>query len=166
MKTAHNDKAGAAAALLVFCIFTVSVLTVLTFGVGAYKNMTDISRESHDERVCLSYIWTKVKNADEAEKVYIGDFGGLPALCLDEVYGGVTYHTMIYHYEGQVCELFFEDGLEFAPGDGVTVIKNESLSFERLEDGLIKASAGAESVFISPRGKMKIAYATGEGAIE
>ena len=156
-------KIGTAAALMVFCIFAMSALAVLMLGVSAYVNMTDISREEYDERVCLSYIWTKVKNGDEAGKVYIGDFQGLPALCIDEIYEGATYHTMIYHHEGRVHELFFEDGLEFSPEDGVPVIKNGSLSFERLDDGLIKVSAGSESVFVSPRGKIGIAFAGKRG---
>ena len=152
-------KNSTSATLIIFCVFAVSVLTVLMFGVGAYKNMTDISREGYDERVCLSYIWTKVKNGDAAEAVYVTDFDGLPALCIDEVYGGDKYHTVIYHYEGWVNELFYEDGLDFSPGDGMPVLKNEALSFERLEAGLIKISAGAESVFISPRGQSGIALA-------
>ena len=156
---AGTAKIGTAAALMIFGIFTMSVLAVLVLGVDAYKNMTDISREGYDERVCLSYLWTKVKNGDEAERVYIGDFHGLNALCLDEIYEGATYHTMIYHHEGWVYELFFEDGLEFSPEDGVPVIKNGSLSFEQLDDGLIKVSVGSDCVFISPRGKKGIALA-------
>ena len=161
MKAVQDNKAGMAAALIIFCVFTMSVLTVLTLGVSAYKNMTAISREGYDERVCLSYIWTKIKNGDEAGKVYIDDFKGLSALCLDEVHDGVAYRTMIYSYEGMVYELFFEAGLVFSPEDGVPVIKNDSLSFEQLETGLIKVSAGSESVFIYPRGKAMIPYAVG-----
>ena len=166
MKTFSDSKAGTAAALMIFCVFTMSVLTVLMLGVNAYKNVTDISREGYDERICLSYIWTKVKNGDEAGMVSVRDFHGLPALCIDEVYDGATYHTMIYHHEGRVWELFFEEGLEFFPEDGVSVIGNESLSFEPLEAGLIKVSAGSKqygslSVFIYPRGRTGIAYAAG-----
>ncbi|MCL2767586.1 MAG: DUF4860 domain-containing protein [Synergistaceae bacterium] len=150
-----------AAALVIFCIFTVLVLAVLALGVSAYKNMTDISLEIYDERVCLSYMWTKVKNGDDAGKVYMVGFHGLPALCIEEVYEDIKYITLIYHYDGWVYELFFEDGLEFYPEEGVPVIRNKSLSFERFEDGLIKVSVGSESVFISPRGKTGIAFAGG-----
>jgi len=161
MKTVHDNKAGTAASLMIFCVFTMSVLTVLMLGVNAYRNVTDISRDGYEERICLSYIWTKVKNGDEAERVYISDFQGLSALCIDEVYDGAIYHTMIYHYEGWVYELLFESGLEFSPMDGIPVIRNASLSFERIEDGLIKVSAGSESAFISTRGKMNTAFGGG-----
>ena len=169
MRTVRGNKAdtaktGTAAALIVFCVFTMTVLTVLMHGVSAYKNVTDKSREG--ERVCLSYIWTKVKNGDEVGMVSVADFHGLPALCLDEVYDGVVYRTMIYHYEGFVYELFSEAGLEFSPEDGVPIIVNESLSFELLGDGLIKASDGTESVFIFPRGKTGVDFAWDGGPVE
>ena len=160
------DKIGAAAALMIFCVFTMTVLTVLMLGVSAYKNMTDISLEGYEERVCLSYIWTKVKNGDEAGMVYVKDFQGKNALCLDEVYDGTTYHTMIYHHEGWVYELFAEAGLLFSPEDGVAVIKSESLSFEGIEDGLFKVSAGSQSVFISLRGKTEVAFAQNGRPVE
>jgi hypothetical protein len=166
MKAVRGDKTGTAAALMVFCVFTVSVLTVLTLGVDAYKNVTDVSREGYEERVCLSYIWTKIKNGDKAGMIFVEDFQGLSALRLDEVYDGVTYRTLIYSYEGRLYELFFEAGLEFSPGDGAPVINNESLSFEWLEDGrLMKITAGAESVFISPRGRTGPAFAA-KGGVE
>ena len=161
MKSISENKVGSSAALMIFCLFAMSVLTVLMLGVSAYRNMTEISLEDYDEQVCLSYIWTKIKNGDEAGTVYVGDFGDRPALFIDALYGDATYHTIIYHYEGRVYELTFESGLEFFPGDGVPVIENESLSFERLEAGLIKVSAGYESVFISPRARGGIVFAGG-----
>ena len=165
MKTVHDNRAGTATALIVFCVFTMSVLTVLVLGVSAYKKVMDITREGYEERLCLSYIWTKVKNGDKAEKVYITDFQGLTALSIDEVYDGITYHTVIYHYEGWVYELFYESGLEFSPGAGVTVIGVDYLSFEPTEDGLIKVSAGSENVFISPRAKSAVAF-NGGGSVK
>ena len=159
MKPARDGKAGTSAALMVFCVFTMSVLTVLMLGVGAYRNMTDLTREGYGERVGLAYVWTKIKNGDDAGMVYVTDFSGLPALCIDELFGDALYRTMIYHYEGRIYELFFEEGLEFAPGDGVPVIGSESLAFEVQGAGLIRVSAGYESVLISPRGGAGIARA-------
>jgi len=164
MKAVHDNKTGTVATLMVFCVFTMSVLTVLMLGVSAYRNVTDISREGHEERLTLSYIWTRVKNGDEAEKVYVTDFHGLSALSIDFVYDGVMFHTLIYHYDGWLYELPFESGLEFTPGAGMRVVKSASLSFEELDGGLIKASAGSQSAFISPRGKMNIPFGVlGEG---
>lgn len=150
-KSVRGQKIDTVFVLIIFCIFASSVLIVLMLGGSIYKNMADISQAGYDERTCLSYIWTKVKNGDEAGKIYVDDFNGQAALCLDEVYDGVTYRTVIYYYDGWVRELFSEAGLALAPEDGVAVIKTDSLAFEQLQDGLIKAAAGAGSLLISPR---------------
>jgi hypothetical protein len=138
--------------LIIFCVFAISMLLVLMFGASIYKNMTEISREGYDECTTLSYFWTKVKNCDDAGKVYIGDFQGQPALCLAEVFGDTTYLTMIYRYRGRLYELFTEMGIELDPEDGMPIIDVGDLEFYELDDGLIKITAGAKSVLIAPRG--------------
>ena len=142
--------------LLIFCLFAMSVLITLMLGAGVYKHMTDISGEGYDERTCLSYIWTKIKNSDQIGKISVGDFDGTPALRLSEVYGDTTYETRIYLYDGWVYELFCEESLDAHPSDGVPIIKTDSLSFEQLDDGLIRASAGSGNVLLYPRSKAGI----------
>lgn len=146
--------------LVVFCAFAASVLMVLMLGGSVYRNITEESQEGYEQRTCLSYIWTKVKNGDSAGSIYVGDYHGLSALCLEKDYGGVIYQTVIYHYEGWVREILYESGLEFYPEDGQQVIEAESLSFEALENGMIKAvcsDGGKEmSLFISPRAQTGI----------
>lgn len=139
--------------LVVFALFTVSAALALTFGGRIYKNIVEVSEKGHDERICLSYIWAKVKSADEAGCVYIGDFNGLPSLILKEEYDGITYQTVIYYYDGWVLELFYEKGLEFTPGDGEAIIKTESLAFKEINDKLIKVTVNSTSLLISPRGE-------------
>ena len=147
----QGGRFGDAAVMMIFCVFIVSVFTTLILGVRAYQLISEASVHGYDERVGLSYIWTRVKAGDDAGKVYTGNFHGLNALFIDEEYGGVIHHTVIYHYDGWICELFYESGYEFHPKDGVPVVKNESLLTERLDNGLIKISTGEQSVIITPR---------------
>jgi hypothetical protein len=114
--------------------------------------MTEITRDGQDERTLLSFIWTKVKNCDNADSVHIGEFCGLPALCFDEVYGDTLYQTSVYLYDGWVYELFCETGVEFEPQDGVRIISVNDFSFEEYGYGIIKVSSGAKSLLIYPRG--------------
>ena len=137
--------------LIIFSVFALSVLMVLMLGASVYKNMTEITREGQEERTLLSFIWTKVKNSDDAGSVYVGEFCGLPALCFDEDIGGTQYWTVIYHYDGWVYELFSEKELEFFPEDGERVLEIPELSFEEHEYGLIKVSSGKKTLLISPR---------------
>ena len=153
MKAVNGKRADTAVVLIIFCMFAMSVFTVLMLGVSAYRNIAETSTQGHEERVCLSFIWTRAKIEDEAGKMYVGDFHGLPALFIDEEYSGTAYQTAIYHYDGWIRELFFEARFDFLPRDGTRVVRSESLMLEQYENGLIKVTAGPESVYIFPRGR-------------
>ena len=162
-KKIRRQKIDTVFVLIIFCVFAISVLMVLMLGASIYKNMSEISRDGYDERTVLAYFWTKVKNGDDAGNIYIGDFHGIPALCFDEVYTDSTYVTMIYHFNGQVYELFTEVGYELGlePEDGESVMKVDNLRFEGLDNGLIRVTVGSKSTLISPRGKTGISLAEG-----
>jgi len=153
MKAVRGERVSGAAALIVFCVFAMLVFSVIMLGAGAYKNIVGASRDGSEERICLSYVWTMVKNNDGAGGVYVEPFGGGPALHIVEVHGDSAYLTIIFHHNGWVCELFAEAGQEFSPDYGARVIKVDSLEFEQLEDGNIIATSGEISVFIAPRGR-------------
>ena len=137
--------------LIIFSIFAMSVLLVLTLGASMYKNMTETSRDGQAERTLLSFIWTKVKNSDEGGIVYVGEFHGQNALCFDEIIGDEEYQTVVYYYDGWVYELFYDKSIELLPSEGERVMEIENLLFEEAEYGLIKVSAGDKSLLISPR---------------
>lgn len=148
-KTKSGWKIDSFFVLIIFCIFITSALMSLILGAAAYKNIIDRSYEGQDERICLSYVCTKIKNADN--KVYVGDFYGQSALFITKEYEGVVYRTAIYLYDGWVCELFSETGLEFLPEDGMPVIEAENLVFEEMENGLIEVTVNSQSLLILPR---------------
>ena len=152
-KTNNSGRIGTLFTLFVFCVFAMSVLIVLMLGGNIYKNTVGKTHAYYDERTCLSYVWTKVKNGDQAGMVYVEDFYGVPALCLEEEYDGVAYKTRIYQYDGWVYELFGEADLEFDYEDGTQVMPVVSLVFTARENGLIEAAVNARSMFIFPRGK-------------
>ena len=153
VKTTGKNRIETVFVLVIFSVFALSVLMVLMLGAGVYKNMTEISREGQDERIVLSFIWTKIKNGDEAGSVYTGDFYGGSALFFDKDYNGAPYRTVIYHYDGWLYELFSEVGYEFFPEDGARVFEISNLSFEDAEYGMIKVTAGDRSLLVSPRGE-------------
>jgi len=150
-KTVQNQKIDTVFVLIVFCVFAVSVLMVLMLGANTYKSITEMSREGQDDSTVLSYIWSKVKNGDTAGNVYVSDFHGQPALCIDEQYGQTLYQTVVYYYNGWVYELFSEPWLNLPPEGGAQIIRADDLSFETLNHGLIKISSGPKSLLISPR---------------
>ena len=158
MKTTRMRQIDTIFVLIIFCVFAMSVLIVLSLSGNIYKNTVSLTQEKSDEHITLSFIWTKAKNGDALDAVYVDDFHGLPSLFLEEEYGEVTYLTTIYLYEGWIHELTYERGLELYPQDGVRIIRAESLELEQSESGFIKVTTGDDSLFISPRSK-NVAFA-------
>jgi len=142
--------------LIVFSTFAISVLMVLMLGASIYRNINHISRENEAEKTALSYIWTKVKNSDNADSISIDVFNGAPALFINETLGGTVYRTKVYHYNGWLYELFSEATLEFSPADGTRILLVDSLTFEAVENGLIRVTAGGMNLMLSPRGVSNI----------
>jgi len=146
--------------LIVFSIFAVSVLMVLMLGASIYRNINEISREGESEHTALSYIWTKTKNFDKADSISVGDFNGVPALIIDETLGGTEFTTAIYFYDGWLYELFSEAELNFSLEDGSRIVRVDNLTFEALDNGLIKATTGNKSLFLIPRSGFDIPKGT------
>ncbi|MCL2717737.1 MAG: DUF4860 domain-containing protein [Lachnospiraceae bacterium] len=142
--------------LFIFCMFIFSVLIVLSLSGTGYKNIINLTQKKADEQIALSFIWTKVKNGDEINKVYLTDFHDFPALCIESEFDGITFFTMIYHYDGWIREMFFEKGYPLSLGDGFPIMKAETYRLEQLEQGLLRISVNNESLLISPRGKKGI----------
>ena len=107
MKNSGKSKVDTVFVLIIFSVFALSVLLVLMLGARVYKNMTDITSENQEERTFISYVWTKVKNGDKNGSARAGEFGGLSALCFDEVIGGDSYQTVIYHLKA--CWVYGDD---------------------------------------------------------
>jgi len=163
MKAKRGESAGGAAALMVFCIFAMLAFAVLMLGAGAYRSIAATSREASDERLSLSYIWTRVKNNDDVGMVYVTVYNGNQALFIEEKVGQQTYHTIIYHHDGWIREVFTEAGNEFKPGAGTRILQASELRFQQQENGSIEVATDAESIIITPRGAAGIPLPKGGG---
>ena len=129
--------------LLLFCLFTVSMLMVLISGANAYKNISAELDTQYGKRTCLSYIVTKVRHYDSVNEaglsnVYISDFEGVNALSLAEEIDGMLFVTFIYCYEGYLYELFAAHDSGLYPEDGLQVMPVDLLSFEMVMPSLLK----------------------------
>lgn len=124
--------------LTLFCMFAASVLLVLLAGAGAYRNIAGQMEEQYTERTCLSYLDAKVRHYDCIDMVAVEPFGQENALVLYEEIGETRYKTVIYYADGYVRELFFEDGLEFQPGDGEIILPAQNLQVEWETESLLQ----------------------------
>ena len=140
-------------ALMVFCIFAVSVFLVLILSASAYVSTSDIANDGRNERIVLSYVRTKIRTTDTAGAIFLGDFGGVDALHLTERFGDREFVTRIYYYDGWIRELFHEIGFDFEPADGIPLfqVSTPGLLFEQLDNGLLRVSTAYDAMLIFPR---------------
>ena len=115
--------------LVLFGVFAICILAVLLTGAGAYGRLVDRQQNSYAERTVPQYIATKVRQADTADAVSIGTFGGVESLELKESLDGKEYLTRIYCYDGFLRELFSEASGEFDPEDGECILEAEQVEF-------------------------------------
>jgi hypothetical protein len=153
-KTVKNRRIDTIFVLIVFGIFAFSVLMVLMLGASIYRNMSEMSQEGQSERMVLSYIRTKVKNYDGADRVHVGDFSDIPALTIDEKLGDNVYQTLIYHHSGWLYELFTETPHYFVPEDGMSIARIDEVTFTEEPGGrYIRIAIGDFDMFMVPRGR-------------
>ena len=108
--------------------FAIASLVLANVGVRVYKNIVQENSDNFKLRTSLSYVATKVRQADVQDKVYIDHREGIDMLVMEEDIDGVTYERMIYLYEGKLYEVFHELGGEFYIEDeayGYTIMEIE-----------------------------------------
>ena len=121
----------ALAALLMFGVFAVGILSVLLGGADSYRRLTQRDRVSYDERTCAQYMATKLRQAPSPESVVLSSFGDGDALLISQQVGQAEYCTRVYCHDGYLIELFAASGGEFAPEDGERLLPAQGLSLRR-----------------------------------
>ena len=106
----------------------------------------------------MQYLATRVRQADSRDSVSVDpDFGGVPALVLEDGYG---FATWVYCYDGQLMELYAAVVSGMSPGDGAAMMPLSGLDFT-LSEGLLTA------VFTGVQGTedvLSLSLRSGEGA--
>lgn len=144
------------AALMLFVIFAVSVLSVLMTGVSAYRRLTERGRAVYESQTLSQFIEEKVRQAVSKDAVSVENFGGSDVLMLSEMIDGETYVTRVFCYDGWLMELFslnedgfvLEDGEKLLPAQAMSVSLNDGLLTIRITD-----QRGSEETVIMALGR-------------
>lgn len=134
----------ALAALLLFAVFALCILAVLTSGTEVYQRLTRRDADSYDARTARAYLSTKLRQGDCLDAVWTEDFGGVEALVLAQDVEGETYLTRLYCVDGYIRELFTPEKAEAEPADGEQILPADSAEFF-LEDGLLEVCLQSEN---------------------
>ncbi len=151
--------AATVAALLIFAVFALGILSALLSGAGVYRRLTERSEHAYDSRTCIQYLATRVRQAPQGQ-VSVGSFGEVQALYFAETIGDEEYVTRVYCYDGWLMELFCAADGSFYPDAGEKILPLEAMTVE-LEDGLLTLTVTEET------GKVRTLYLNlpcGEGA--
>lgn len=145
------------AALLLLGVFSACILLVLIQGAGIYRRLTERNGAAFDQRTCLQYLATKVRQASDPAAVSVSDFGDGDCLVITEEIDGELFWTRVYCYDGWMMELFTIAEESFEPVDGEKILKIQELELIR-EGNLLRIrmripSGEQETLTLSLRGE-------------
>ena len=129
MRVKKRNQLSGVLELLVFAVFSVSVLLVLLTGADVVKTLSERDRESYDRRTTLQYITTRVRQADRQGMVSVRRIEDRDVLVLGEEIEGILYETLVYGYDGYLRELFVEAGYGMELEFGEMILPLEELRF-------------------------------------
>ena len=113
--------------LLLFTVFLISVLIVLLTGADVVNKLSTRDQKSYNHRTTIQYLATRIRQADQHDMLSIGTIGDSDAFIIKEIIDDYPYETWIYCYDGYLCELFTESGMELEPEYGEYILPLSSL---------------------------------------
>lgn len=142
--------------LAVIGVFAISALVLLNVGVRVYRNIALNNLDIFELRTSLSFVATKIHQSDGAGQVYLDTKDGATVLVMEEEWDGISYETILYHYDGTLYELYQEKGTEYELSDGMEVLSIAVFSFFEPKPHMIQLTAGnsagdTESMYVSIR---------------
>jgi type II secretory pathway component PulJ len=153
---AHSS-ISALAALLLLAVFAVGIFAVLISGATDYKSITARDSESYNQRTCMQYISTKLRQAANGQAVELAQFGDGAALLIHQQFSGKDYVNRIYCSDGYLMELFSAADGDFAPEDGEPLLELESMDIKQdgglLSFELVDANGSTISFKLALRGE-------------
>ena len=142
--------------ILLFLIFTLSALGIVTLSVQIYKNIVERAEGRFDTGTAAAYLSEKFRNHDADGNIVISDFQGNAAVMIEESVKEVPYVTYIYVYDGYLRELYTEKARlsGCSAADGSSILPMGSMEIQKVSDRLIrlrfKDTAGKdEETFLS-----------------
>ena len=108
--------AGLISMVFLLGIFAVASLFLINIGVQVYKNVVIANNDNFELRTSLSYLATRVRQADQTGMVEIREEDGIEILVLGEENEDGEFETCLYFWDGFLYEHFMEKGGYFEPG--------------------------------------------------
>lgn len=126
--------------ITLFFVFSVSILIVLLLSANIYQKNINDSNSTFETGTTLSYLTEKIRQNDigGTEQIYLTTFDGCDALAISHEYEEHTFTTYIYEVNGELKEIFLQEGVEASAESGTTIMEVNHLEFNELSDGLFQ----------------------------
>ena len=139
--------------IALFLVLAASSLFLVILAAYVYRKSVAWEESNYGSRTCLSYVTEKIRQSDTDGGVETGTFDGIPCLILRQNFGDQAYATYLYSYEGQLCELFVQEGADVHAPDGQRILEVNNFNITEQEKGIFKISCSDEN------GKESVTYA-------
>lgn len=138
-------------ALVLSALFLTLAMGLALLSSSVYCRIVDSAGQVAVQRTALSYLVNQVRRSDLAGSISYGEFGDGDAVFLRED----GYITILYPHDGQLCELYMEQGGDLAPADGMEITALGGLSIA-VRDGvmdfeIVDLSGTAHKASVAPR---------------
>lgn len=127
-KTVRRGALSGVVILVPLMIFALLAMLLITMGISVYSGVINGSEENYSRRTAVSYISNRVRRADRAGSVTLGEYGGSDALLIGNEYNDTAYVTIIYYYNGYIRELFCKADAEIDVNGGASLMPAKEFS--------------------------------------
>ena len=131
--------------IALFLVLAASSLFLVILAANVYRKSVAWEESNYGSRTCLSYVTEKIRQSDTDGGVETGTFDGIPCLILRQNFGDQAYATYLYSYEGQLCELFVQEGADVHAPDGQRILEVNNFNITEQEKGIFKISCSDEN---------------------
>jgi len=120
--------------LTLFLVFLICSLTLLVMGADNYRKTVNAMTDNYSSRTAAAYVVEKIRQHDQAGCIAAEN----GVLSLETVYGGVSWTTYLYEYDGWLCEVMIRTGTGYQPDDGQKIMEAEAFSVSEETAGLLR----------------------------
>ena len=150
--------------LILLTIFSIGALMLVILSVNVYKNINESLDASFTQTTPLSYIASKIRMCDYKDEIYIGEKEGISALVIKTKENNTVNETWIYAYQGEIYEIYTEEGNPFELDAGIPIISCDKLEFNITQDNILEVTSHMDGY--SRTVKVAMHNATKEGQNE
>jgi len=122
--------------MVLLIMFSLVTLSLVVSASGAYKESENEINNQSDIRIAQSYLYTKLRQNMEAEKITLEEFDIIEgsALTITERINGEDIKTVIFVHEGFLREGVYFDIDEFNPISSFEITKLKELNMSIIDE--------------------------------